>query len=88
MSMFEIVWTPKPLKKLVKLTSNTQKKILKKVERYAGDPESLKNNVKYFSDRKVYRLRVDDWRVIFRKNKKAMEILIIQLDSREGVYKK
>lgn len=40
--------------------------IRRKIEELAANPEALANNVKRLSGRPESRLRVQDWRVIFR----------------------
>lgn len=46
--------------------SEKRELIRQKIEQLAIDPESLASNVKRLHGRKESRLRVQDWRVIFR----------------------
>ena len=48
------------------LRSNKRTLIRQKIEALAADPEGLAANVTRLVDRPEYRLRVQDWRVIFR----------------------
>jgi mRNA interferase RelE/StbE len=48
------------------LRSNKRTLIRQKIDDLARDPESLGSNVKRLQGRPEYRLRVQDWRVIFR----------------------
>jgi mRNA interferase RelE/StbE len=50
----------------VLLRSNKRDLIRRKIEQFAEDPESLRANVKRLQGRPESRLRVQDWRVIFR----------------------
>jgi mRNA interferase RelE/StbE len=48
------------------LRSNKRTLIRQKIDELAHDPGSLEANVKRLQGRPEYRLRVQDWRVIFR----------------------
>jgi len=48
------------------LRSDKRHLIRQKIEQLASDPLSLSANVKRLQGREAYRLRVQDWRVIFR----------------------
>ncbi|MFD1103464.1 type II toxin-antitoxin system RelE family toxin [Sphingobium olei] len=48
------------------LRSNKRTLIRQKIDELANDPASLDVNVKRLQGRPEYRLRVQDWRVIFR----------------------
>ena len=48
------------------LRANKRLLIRQKIEELANDPESLAANMKRLQGRREYRLRVQDWRVIFR----------------------
>jgi mRNA interferase RelE/StbE len=51
------------------------------------DPYLPSHNVKKLVNRKGYRLRVGDWRVIFDINDGQLMIFVMELDTRGGVYK-
>lgn len=48
------------------LRSSKRALIRQKIEELAADPLSLSANVKRLHGRSEYRLRVQDWRIIFR----------------------
>jgi mRNA interferase RelE/StbE len=48
------------------LRSDKRRLIRRKIEELAADPEALRANVKKLQGRPESRLRVQDWRVIFR----------------------
>lgn len=48
------------------LRSNKRTLIRQKIDELANDPAALEANVKRLQGRTEYRLRVQDWRVIFR----------------------
>jgi mRNA interferase RelE/StbE len=56
-----------------------------KIEQYAADPRSLANNVKSLKGNPGYlRLRVGDWRVIFRED--GSVVAVVRIASRGSVY--
>ncbi len=52
---------------------------------YAEDPASLANNVKKLEGVEYYRLRVGDWRVIFRED--GFIVDVIKVAARGEVYR-
>ena len=62
--MLEIRYADEVLRTLRRL--NKRDLIRHKIEELAADPESLRSNVTRLQDRPESRLRVQDWRVIFR----------------------
>ena len=73
------------LKTLTRLPANTAKLIRKKIEQYATEPKALANNVKALKGAKgVLRLRVGDWRVLFRED--ATNLAVLEIGPRGSVY--
>ena len=66
------------------LRSNKRELILEKLHLLASDPISQANNVTRLRNRPEYRLRVQDWRVIFIK--KNDEIIVRDIGPRGSVY--
>ena len=75
------------LKNLVKILTNKRKVILEKLEQLKLDPYKTNNNVKKLVGYDAYRLRVGDYRVIYKINQGRLEILVINIDVRGEVYK-
>ena len=84
--MFEIKYSKRAAKKLVKLPRNTQSLIEEKLQGVALDPQSAPN-VKALTGAPDYRLRVGNWRVIFSINDNELVISVIKIASRGEVYK-
>jgi mRNA interferase RelE/StbE len=63
-SALEIHYSDEVLRTLRRL--NKRDLMRRKIEELAADPESLSANVKRLQGRPESRLRVQDWRVIFR----------------------
>lgn len=75
------------LKNLLTISINKRKAILEKLEQLKLNPNKENNNIKKLIGHDGYRLRVGDYRVIYRINKGKLEILIINVDVRGEVYK-
>lgn len=82
--MREVVYLKRARKALAGMPANTARQIVSKIEQYASDPESLANNVVKLQGRDGYRLRVGDWRVIFRDD--GVVLAIVNVGPRGGVY--
>lgn len=55
-----------------------------KIEQYATEPAAMANNVKALQGSDLIRLRVGDFRVIFRED--ATTILVVDVGPRSGIY--
>lgn len=83
--MKEIAYSPDALKTLMRMPANTAQLIRSKVQQYAADPASLANNVKALKGMPgLIRLRVGDWRVIFRETGEV--IAVTKVAPRGGAY--
>lgn len=83
--MKQITFTREAEKTLRALPVNIRRLITAKIEQYAADPGSLSNNVKALKGKSGYfRLRVGDWRVIFRED--GTVIAIMRIASRGSAY--
>jgi len=63
---------------------NASAKIRSKMDQYAADPASLANLVKRLQGSDYLRLRVGDWRVIFRED--GSVVAVIKVASRGSAY--
>ena len=66
---------------------NTAKLIREKVEMIAADPYADHPNAKKLQGRDGYRLRVGDWRVIYKIQSEELMIMVLKVASRGEVYK-
>ena len=82
--MLKITIARSALKSLVCLPVNIGDLIENKIEQLARDPDSLKNNVTRLVGTKESRLRIGDWRVIYRVD--GDNLLIIKIAPRGGAY--
>ncbi len=82
--MLEISYSRDAAKSLRKMATNRARTIVGKIEAYAADPARQSNNVKRFTGRNGYRMRIGDYRVIFDLDGDTMQILVI--GPRGGIY--
>ena len=83
-----ITYSREALKTLRRIDRSTAMRIVAKVEQLALDPASLTNNVKTLKggvsvEGPLMRLRVGDWRVIYRD---GLVIAVIKVRPRGGAY--
>lgn len=84
--MYQIIYSNISLKDLRKIPRNTAVRITRKIELLAKDPYAINNNVGKLQGREGYRLRVDDWRIIYSLDD-IMKILSVEkIGARGGVY--
>ncbi len=83
-----ISYSREALKTLQRIDRKTAARIVAKIEQLAADPDSLANNVKALkggesAEGPLMRLRVGDWRVIYRD---GLVIAVIRVAPRGSAY--
>ncbi|QGG91293.1 type II toxin-antitoxin system RelE/ParE family toxin [Agrobacterium sp. MA01] len=73
--MRDIVYSKDAIRSLNRMPANEARRIRSKVLQYAADPASLANNVKKLRDSRYHRLRIGDWRVIFREDGTVVDVV-------------
>lgn len=87
MDYYRIKWTSSSLKELRKLPGPIIQRIIKKVEDLSQNP--FPNKVRKLAGSKnLYRIRLQDYRVIYRIEEDVLVIVIIKVGHRKDVYKK
>jgi mRNA interferase RelE/StbE len=66
---------------------NTSKLIREKLDIIAANPFANHPNAKKLQGREGYRLRVGDWRVIYKIQNEHLSIIVLKVASRGKVYK-
>lgn len=86
--MYAIEFLPSAKKELSQLDRVIQKQLKEKIILVATDPDRLKNNIKALKGEYSgkFRLRVRDYRVIFRITEEKILITIIRIGHRKEVY--
>ena len=86
--MFTLVFLDKAVRDLKSIGRAHQKIIKAKLQILARNPGALKNNIHRLGGiaEELYRLRVGNYRVIFKKDEDRLLILIIRIGHRKDVY--
>ncbi len=86
--MFSLIFDANAAKELQKIDRPHQIIIKKKLEILAADPAALKNDIVPLKStmKDLYRLRVGNYRIIYRQKRNEMIILIIRIGHRKNVY--
>lgn len=80
-----VIYSKQAAKKLGRMPASEADRIRQKIVQYAEDSASLANNVKKLEGVEYYRLRVGDWRVIFRED--GFIVDVIKVAARGEVYR-
>lgn len=83
--MSVLMYSKRALKFLLTLPEAQERKIREKVQQYADEPDSLKNQVKKLQGCDYFRLRVDNYRVIF--DKEGSILLVLEIGHRKNIYR-
>jgi mRNA interferase RelE/StbE len=88
--MYKIIYEKAAIQKLAKMPPKTASLIQKKIKQVAEEPYDPNNNIiiKLVSQDQSYRLRVGDWRVIYKIDNGELKILVLDIGPRGGIYKK
>ncbi|HRO59837.1 MAG TPA: type II toxin-antitoxin system RelE/ParE family toxin, partial [Burkholderiaceae bacterium] len=81
-----IEYSREAAKTLKTLPRNVRRLILAKIEDVARDPYAPNRNVSALTGRQEMRLRVQDWRVIYRVQDDRLVLLVIKVGARGQVY--
>jgi mRNA interferase RelE/StbE len=86
--MYKLKFLGKAQSDLKNIDRAHQKIIKEKLLILAKNPEVLKNNIKRLGGTKndYYRLRVGNYRVIFKKEEKQLIIIIVRIGHRKEIY--
>jgi mRNA interferase RelE/StbE len=87
MHVYNINYSKESIKALLRMPRNTAKLIREKLELIAADPYADHQNAKKLQGREGYRLRVGDWRVIYKIESEQLLIVVLKVASRGEVYK-
>ncbi len=83
--MYSIFLTKKAEKQLNKFLPHIEKRILKKIYELRNDPF---RNTKRLQGNNLWRLRIEDYRVILDIIIKDKKIIVLRINHRKNIYKK
>ena len=82
--MKQLVYSREALRSLRRMPANRARLIRKKLRQYAANPEGLLRNVKPLAGGEYLRLRVGDWRVVFKED--SATVAVIRIAPRGRAY--
>jgi len=85
--MFEIFLDIPVQKSLKKLDKNTTLRILESIEKLTEDPIPHDSKRIMGKKEKVFRIRVGDFRVLYRVDYENLLVVVINIDLRKKIYK-
>ncbi|MCP4417819.1 MAG: type II toxin-antitoxin system RelE/ParE family toxin [Chloroflexi bacterium] len=85
--MYFVQLGKQPTKALRKMSPKDARRIVAKLEHVAKDPYATNNNVTTLQNRPGYRLRVGDWRIIYKIHNNKLVIMVVKIAQRGEVYK-
>lgn len=85
---YKLLFLREAAEEFKKLDKAVQRIVKEKLEILAQNPELLKNNIKPLKGKYkgLYRLRVGNYRVIYRLDKEEITILVIRIGHRRDIY--
>ena len=85
---YKLLFLREAAEEFKKLDKAVQRIVKEKLEILAQNPELLKNNIKPLKGKYkgLYRLRVGNYRVIYRLDKEEITILFIRIGHRRDIY--
>jgi mRNA interferase RelE/StbE len=83
--MGRVLFSRDAIRALQRMPINSAELIRSKIAQLSAAPDSLGNNVKALKGhRKHYRLRVGDWRIVFRQDGDVLHVL--EIGPRGSIY--
>ena len=87
MSVYTIAYAKEAAKSLQRMPYNIVQLIREKLEIIAVDPYADQPIAKKLQGREGYRLRVGDWRVVYKIQNDQLIIVVLKIASRGEIYK-
>lgn len=86
--MYKVEYLPEAIKELASLDKPIQKIVKEKIDQLSTDLNALKNNIKALQGihNGKYRLRVGNYRIIYRLENETITITIIRIGHRKEIY--
>ena len=84
--MYTIAYTKEAAKSLQRMPHNIAQLIREKLKMIAVDPDAEHPNAKKLQGREGCRLRVGDWRVIYKVQNNQLIIVVLKIASRGEIY--
>lgn len=83
---FEISYDKQPVKFLKKLNKSIVKRVLDKIDAVFTNEPVPSDAKRIFGEHGVFRIRIGDYRILYRIDYEKNIIVIFKIDKRENVY--
>ncbi|MGH2358048.1 MAG: type II toxin-antitoxin system RelE family toxin [Candidatus Limnocylindria bacterium] len=84
--MYAVELLPSAAKQLEVLDRSIQRRVARKIEQLAGEPRGP-GSVKLRGAEDIWRLRVGDYRILYRIEDARLIVLVIRIGHRRDVYR-
>lgn len=85
--MYEIRYRKQAAKKLTRMPKHEARRFLAAFEQLAQNPEGAELDIKPLAGRAGFRLRIGQWRALYRVEDHRLYIEVIRIGARGDVYK-
>jgi len=85
--MYAIEYSEHAVKQMAKLPKNIKDNIIGKIKKLAISPQNAANVKVLYGEENLYRLRVGDYRVVYKSENSKLVILVLKVQHRKDVYK-
>jgi len=85
--MYAVEVAPAACRQLRKLPQAAQRRIVEKLEGLAADPRPT-GVKKLAASEGLFRIRVGDYRIVYRIDDQVLQVLVVQIGDRKWVYQK
>jgi mRNA interferase RelE/StbE len=85
--VYKLIYSNEAEKVLTRIPRNTAKLIRDKMGAIAADPYANHLNAKKLQGLDGYRLRVGDWRVVYKIRNQELVVIVMKVGARGDVYK-
>ena len=86
MALYEIFWKSSAKKELKKIDKRYIKKILDEIKTLSQEPYPI-NHKKLIGSQNLFRIRINDYRVVYKVEEDKLIIEIIRVKHRKDVYR-
>jgi mRNA interferase RelE/StbE len=84
--MYNIRYTAEAYRDFKRIPDNILKTIFQKLNVLAENPYAMNNNIKKLTNQNAYRLRVGDYRVVYKLENDELVIVVVRVAHRREVY--
>lgn len=84
---YKLLYSPKALKTLAKLSTDRAETIRQKMLVIAENPFGSHSGAKKMQNIPCYRLRVNQWRVVYEIRQAEVVVLVVKIGLRKEVYR-